>query len=157
MRNNPTYIVFHHSELASPHSIKDVKLWHTSPKLRVGETPEPGKIYGNGWRDVGYHRFLRKDGSIEKGRDYETPGAHCWGYNRKSIGICIEGNMDFQNWTKEQTLSFMRLTKDLLARYPITIDRVRGHNECGSSKTCPGTNIDCERIRNLLRLYMYLN
>lgn len=157
MHNKPIYLIFHHSELARPHGIEEVRLWHTAPKLKDGEIPKPGKVYGNGWRDVGYHWFLRKDGTLEAGRNESTSGAHCYGYNRKSIGVCFEGDMDVEDWTKEQTLIFLLLTKDLLARYPITIDNVKGHNECGSPKTCPGTNIDCDRVRNLLRLYMYLN
>ncbi len=38
MRNNPTYIVFHHSELASPHSIKDVKAGMKLPGIVTNVT-----------------------------------------------------------------------------------------------------------------------
>ena len=157
MQNNPTRIIYHHSELSSPHDIEDVRLWHTAPKLKNEEKKIPGKIYGNGWDDVGYHWFIGKNGLLQKGRGELIAGAHCYGYNRSSIGICLEGNMDVEEWTKEQMLIFLRLSKDLFGRYPITIEKVGGHREYGSPKTCPGTKIDCERVRNLLRLYMYLN
>lgn len=37
-------------------------------------------IKENGWRDVGYHYVIRRNGVIEKGRDEATIGAHVAGH-----------------------------------------------------------------------------
>jgi N-acetylmuramoyl-L-alanine amidase len=47
-----------------------------------------------GWSDIGYHFFIRLDGTIEKGRPLEIPGSHARGYNNRSIGICYAGGLD---------------------------------------------------------------
>ena len=43
---------------------------------------------------VGYHYVIRRDGSIEKGRDITEVGAHCYPHNSHSIGICYEGGLN---------------------------------------------------------------
>ena len=47
-----------------------------------------------GWKCIGYHYVIRRDGSIEKGRPEEQVGAHCLNHNQHSIGICYEGGLD---------------------------------------------------------------
>lgn len=41
-----------------------------------------------GFRSIGYHFVVRLDGTIEPGRDVALDGAHCTGWNHRSIGIC---------------------------------------------------------------------
>lgn len=43
---------------------------------------------------IGYHFVIRLDGTIENGRAIEKPGAHCIGWNNRSIGICYIGGLD---------------------------------------------------------------
>lgn len=43
---------------------------------------------------IGYHFVIRLDGTIEKGRPAYKPGAHCTGWNNRSIGICYIGGLD---------------------------------------------------------------
>ena len=47
-----------------------------------------------GFRSIGYHFVIRLDGTIEPGRDVSLDGAHCTGWNRRSIGICYVGGLD---------------------------------------------------------------
>lgn len=47
-----------------------------------------------GFRTVGYHFYIKKDGTVFKGRELEEIGAHAKGYNRFSVGICYEGGLD---------------------------------------------------------------
>ncbi len=47
-----------------------------------------------GFRDIGYHFIVGIDGTIKKGRNIETPGAHAKGYNTNSIGVCYVGGLD---------------------------------------------------------------
>ena len=47
-----------------------------------------------GWSMIGYHRVIRLDGSIEKGRDLERRGAHVAGNNKNTVGICMIGGLN---------------------------------------------------------------
>lgn len=47
-----------------------------------------------GFNGIGYHYVIRLDGKLEKGRDVSLAGAHCKGWNKRSIGICYIGGLD---------------------------------------------------------------
>ena len=47
-----------------------------------------------GFRTVGYHFYVHKDGSSTQFRKLLEVGAHARPYNRCSIGICYEGGLD---------------------------------------------------------------
>lgn len=46
-----------------------------------------------GFRTVGYHFYIRRDGSVTQHRKLLEVGAHCRPWNRCSIGICYEGGL----------------------------------------------------------------
>lgn len=47
-----------------------------------------------GFNGIGYHYVIRLDGRLEKGREIDLPGAHCKGWNERSIGLCYIGGLD---------------------------------------------------------------
>ena len=47
-----------------------------------------------GFRTIGYHFYIRRDGSLTQHRKLLEVGAHARPYNRCSIGICYEGGLD---------------------------------------------------------------
>ena len=49
-----------------------------------------------GFRGIGYHYYIRRDGTTVLTRPLELVGAHVKGYNKHSIGICYEGGLDVQ-------------------------------------------------------------
>ena len=49
-----------------------------------------------GFYDIGYHFYIRKDGTMTQHRKLLEVGAHARPYNRCSIGICYEGGLDEQ-------------------------------------------------------------
>ena len=49
-----------------------------------------------GFYDIGYHFYIRKDGTMTQHRMLLEVGAHARPYNRCSIGICYEGGLDEQ-------------------------------------------------------------
>ncbi len=49
-----------------------------------------------GFRTIGYHFYVRKDGTSSQHRMLLEVGAHCVPYNKCSIGICYEGGLDGQ-------------------------------------------------------------
>jgi len=60
---------------------------------------------------------------MEKGRDEKEIGAHAYGYNKGSLGICLVGglsdlNKPENNFTPNQFESLYRLLKQLKENYP---------------------------------------
>ena len=47
-----------------------------------------------GFRTIGYHFYIRKNGAVTQHRKLLEVGAHARGFNRCSIGICHEGGLD---------------------------------------------------------------
>lgn len=103
-----------------------------------------------GWKGIGYHFFIRTDGTVEQGRPISSEGAHCYGHNRHSIGICYAGgiirNGDKKEYTDTRTPAQLRsmyiLIKILLFIYP-TITKISGHNDY-ANKACPCFNVHDE-------------
>ncbi len=50
---------------------------------------------GFGWHGVGYHRVIRRDGTVEQGRPDFWQGAHVYGHNEISLGVCLIGRHEF--------------------------------------------------------------
>ena len=44
---------------------------------------------GFGWDGIGYHKIIRRNGVLENGRPEFWIGAHTYGLNDKSLGICL--------------------------------------------------------------------
>ena len=110
---------------------KEIKKWHLN----------------NGWRDIGYHYVIELDGKVVEGRPVELVGAHCFGQNKFSIGVCYVGGMNKSmskpkdTRTEEQKESLIKLIKKLRGSYgDLTI---HGHNEY-SNKACPSFDVSNE-------------
>ena len=88
----------------------------------------------------GYHFVVLEDGTIQKGRWIDYEGAHVYGFNKHTIGICRIG-IDYDT-TPEQMKSMLKLTKLLQKQYDIETIDVLGHNEFPDvHKTCPGMDM----------------
>lgn len=123
------YIVIHAS--ATPDDmdigVEEIDKWHRN----------------KGWRMIGYHDVIRRNGVIEKGRPIEMAGAHVRGKNAWSIGICLVGGVDVDdialaefNFTREQ----MQTLNGLLDSYKIEFPEaeILGHRSfLGVNKACP--------------------
>lgn len=95
-----------------------------------------------GFRTVGYHFYIRRDGSLTQHRRLLEAGAHCRPFNRCSIGICYEGGLDEQGHptdtrTPEQTGQLTLLLRKLLKLFPDA--KIRGHRDMPGiiPKACP--------------------
>ena len=85
-----------------------------------------------GFKDIGYHFYIRKNGDIKTTRPIERIGAHAKGFNQTSIGICYEGGLDCHGRpadtrTEWQIHSMHVLVLTLLRDYPGC--RVCGHRD----------------------------
>ena len=97
-----------------------------------------------GWKDIGYHYVIRRDGTLEAGRHVSKIGAHVKGKNRNSIGCCFIGGKEghgeqADNFTLQQMQIGRMLMQDFKRDYPgVTF---HGHNEF-SKKACPVFDIE---------------
>lgn len=94
-----------------------------------------------GFRTIGYHFYITKDGTLFPGRPEWQVGAHAKGYNANSIGICYEGGLDehgkpADTRTFAQKITMEELLRSLLSDYPDA--RIVGHRDLpGVHKDCP--------------------
>ena len=112
-----------------------VRAWHTEP-------PPAGR----GWADIGYHYLVRLDGTIERGRDLATVGAHTRGHNATSVGVAYVGGLDedgnaCNTMTEKQRRAIIQLVRAL--RVVCGPLELYGHNDF-SRKACPSFNVKSE-------------
>lgn len=88
---------------------------------------------GFGWHGVGYHRVINRSGLIEHGRPDYWIGAHVYGHNEESLGVCLIGRDEF---TELQFLSLEKVLREWTLKHPSA--KVVGHCDFDSTeKTCP--------------------
>ena len=95
-----------------------------------------------GFRTIGYHLYIRRDGTVTQHRKLLEVGAHCRPYNRCSIGICYEGGLDTfghpaDTRTPEQRASLLALLQKLRKLFPGAV--ICGHRDMPGAvpKACP--------------------
>jgi N-acetylmuramoyl-L-alanine amidase len=112
--------VFIHCSAASRKNIdaKEIDQWHKQ----------------RGWREIGYHYFIKTDGTLELGRDINlTPAAQA-GHNAGTIAICLNG-LYKKDFTIEQIFTLRELCRLINEAYEGKIT-FHGHKEV-SNKSCP--------------------
>ena len=99
-----------------------------------------------GWSGIGYHFYVRKDGSIYRGRPIDTIGAHAEGKNSVSVGVCFEG--DYHYTDKVMPDAQFKAGQELIAHlkeiYPNA--EVKGHRDFQATG-CPGQYFPFEEIK----------
>lgn len=115
------HTVWIHCSAASRPSVTaaDVDSWHKQ----------------RGWKGIGYHYFIRTDGTLEEGRALEHTGAHVRGHNRGSIGICLNG-LHVKDFTAAQFETLKKLCVEIDEAYGPGTIKFRGHKEV-AAKACP--------------------
>ena len=105
-------------------TVDDITRWHKA----------------RGFKTIGYHFVIYRDGSIHKGRPVSEEGAHCVGHNANSIGVCYIGGLAADGKTPKDTrtdaqkLSLRNLLSQLKKSYPGVA--IRGHRYF-AAKACP--------------------
>lgn len=117
------YIVVHHTASTAKETVEQIHNFH---------------INNNGWAGIGYHFYIRKDGTIYRGRPEKYVGAHCENYNSVSIGICLEGNFEIEQPTEKQLTSLSELIQYLKKKYGNV--QIVGHRDLNAT-ACPGKNL----------------
>lgn len=107
--------------------VREIRQWHKE----------------QGWLDVGYHFVIRRDGTVEQGREESAVGAHAKGHNSTSVSVCLVGGVDDSgkheaNFTPDQMQSLRTLLTELLAKYEGAA--LRAHHDV-AAKACPSFNL----------------
>lgn len=90
-----------------------------------------------GWAGIGYHFFIRKDGTLEKGRDIEKVPAAQEGNNTGTIAICLHG-LEREKFTEAQFNTLRALCTQIDRAYGRGINRITFHGHCEvAAKACP--------------------
>lgn len=126
-RKETDFVVIHCSATKPDMDIgaKDIDRWHRQ----------------KGWRKIGYHYVIKRDGTIEEGRDLGEVGAHARGINSKSVGICMAGGIaddgkSEDNFTDEQWNALGPLVNQMKVAFPDA--EVLGHRDLPNvAKDCP--------------------
>lgn len=103
-----------------------------------------------GWRDIGYHFVIEKDGLLAPGRVQSERGAHCvaGGMNGKALGVALIGNFERRHPYPEQLAALRELLPRLMREHRIPVAKVLGHREVnGAATLCPGRHLDLGALR----------
>ena len=94
-----------------------------------------------GFKTIGYHYYITKDGHPHRCCPEEMAGAHARRYNAHSIGICYEGGLEANGniddtRTPAQKRTLLALLRSLKADYPDA--QILGHRDLPwVKKKCP--------------------
>jgi len=118
----------------------------TRPNMDVGVNEIRKWHLARGFSDIGYHFVIRRDGRVETGRPLDKIGAHVQGHNTGSVGICLVGGVNQNDYTKAennftpaQWKTLIKLIKDLKSKFDIK--DILGHNQLDKGKACPSFNV----------------
>lgn len=115
----------------------------TKPSMDIGASDIKKWHLDRGWKDIGYHYVIRRNGDIENGIGVALAGSHTKGHNASSIGICLVGGINNKgepenNFTKPQWATLERLVRILKVDFPHAT--VHGHREF-AAKACPSFDV----------------
>lgn len=105
------------------YTVADITKWHKA----------------RGFKTIGYHYVVYRDGTVHAGRPEDQVGAHCQGHNAHSIGVCYVGGLTADGKTAKDTRTaaqkqaLRNLLVKLRKKYPKA--KILGHRD-----TSPDTN-----------------
>lgn len=95
---------------------------------------------------TGYHAVIRRDGTLELGRQPLEMGAHARGHNAVSVSVCLVGGVaedattPEDNFTVPQWNTLKRVVDYWWAIWPGI--PVCGHRDLGAPKACPSFDVE---------------
>lgn len=116
----PKIAVVHQTEsdVSAHDNFETINQWHKERGFCC-VLDDGSKIY------IGYHVLILKNGNVIWCRPLDKRGAHCYGFNSKSIGICLSGKDQF---TSAQKRSLELVLHEIEAFLGYKLERF-GHNE----------------------------
>lgn len=103
-----------------------------------------------GFSRIGYHRVIKRNGTIEYGRMINRQGAGVRGHNTHTVHICMVGGIDedeqaVDDYTLPQWGSLKKLVREFKAIFPEA--NVLGHRDFSPDLNGDGSIDASERIK----------
>jgi N-acetylmuramoyl-L-alanine amidase len=152
-------IIIHYSETPPTMDIgvNEIRDWH---------------VKDNGWKDVGYHTIIKRNGKKEYGRPFYVSGAHTLNNNKNSIAICWIGGRGrndngvtvngIDNRTPEQKQSLIEAIREVCEWIQCQegftgLIEIGGHKDYQPIKTIKGVEVEnlCPGL-NTKQEYQYI-
>lgn len=119
-----THICIHHSAVAGTVPVEHVAQYH---------------VENQGWPGIGYHYYVKPDGTIYQTQRLETMSWHVSHNNDYTVGICVSGDFTYVPPPQIQIDAASYLTAWLMQELKIPEKNILGHKEFPSNDTsCPG-------------------
>lgn len=134
----------HPSKVYSTRSMDSCDTWvfhHTASEAPLINQAKY-HVNGNGWARIGY-TFVIADNRIYQTNYLDVQATHCAGYNDRSLGVAVLGDLSKRSLTDRERELISALFACLNRAFPGRA--IKGHNECGVKTACPCTSM--ERIR----------
>ncbi|WP_158212388.1 N-acetylmuramoyl-L-alanine amidase [Natranaerobius trueperi] len=130
-REDIKFLIIHHTGVSLDQRVETINNFHKNDR---------------GWAGIGYHFYIRQNGSIYRGRPITKQGVHTSSVNSKSLAVCLAGN--FNSNKPEEFPDQKEALIDLLAwlshEFPnTTLEKNREFN----NTSCPGDNFNIHQIR----------
>ncbi len=155
--NDPAYLVVHHAENRDDKIAND---WNATVKFQKEVL---------GFIDGAYHwtwEYTNGTPHLHEGRPENAEGAHCWGFNSRSLGILIIGKFDLRKPPEDMLYIVASFCRSKQRRYHIPKKLVIGHRESYGilegrgitiperihRKSCPGDMFDMDNFRERMLL-----
>ncbi len=119
-----THICIHHSAVSGTVPVDHVAQYH---------------VEDQGWPGIGYHYYVKPDGTIYQTQRLETVSWHVSHNNDYSLGICVSGDFTYAPPPQVQIDAVAYLTAWLMQELKIPETNILGHKEFPRNDTsCPG-------------------
>ena len=97
-----------------------------------------------GFDTIGYHYLIKRDGTLQEGRQQDEVGAHAVAVNGTSIGVALAGggtpSMGWEN--NFAPIQFETLKTILLKlKKDYEIEKIIGHYQVDDKKECPSFDV----------------
>lgn len=104
-----------------------------------------------GW-PAGPHLFI-VDNEIWLGTPFTTQGVHATICNSHYLGFEVVGDYDHHYWSPGTEHNVLGCVSAVLRRRKLQVNAatLRGHRDCSSPKTCPGTAVSMDVVRQKVR------
>jgi N-acetylmuramoyl-L-alanine amidase len=127
-------------------SIDTIVIHHSATKDGSPKAFAKYHVEHNKWPGIAYHAVIGKKGELWQTNYPQTISYHAVGYNSRSIGICLVGDLDLDKPTPQQ----WEALRWLIDYYKGRLSEMKflvGHRETGAKKSCPGLNFNMELLR----------
>ena len=130
--NNIEYLVVHCADTYASMDIgaEEIRHWH---------------VVDNGWDDIGYHKIIRRDGSVEDGRSQSYAGAHAAAFNGKSYAVCLIGGKGDDDGAEDNfTVEQKEALHSVISSWKVTCPDAEVLGHCylpDVSKACPSFDV----------------